>query len=189
MGLTFVEGGGRGYAASIRGDWRVSDRVTLEGNLEGEWENDVLAWSSNETFALDTDGDWLVGRESGRPAVDPGEFVAALEGMGLQEPDTALFGADPDDLLEMELLRADFRFRADSIYRARQQRQDSIALAEAGIYDMGLEACSDLETLFLQLTGGDTPTATPPVITERKDPPADSKEWDGKPDKLALLER
>ena len=76
FGLSFVEGGGRGYAASIRGDWRVSDRVTLEGNLEGEWENDVLAWSSNETFALGTDGGWLVGRSSGRPAVDPGEFVA-----------------------------------------------------------------------------------------------------------------
>ena len=26
-------------------------------------------------------------------------------------------------------------------------------------------------------------------ITEKKDPPADVDEWDGKPDKLALLER
>src|ERR1700754_1200747 len=28
-----------------------------------------------------------------------------------------------------------------------------------------------------------------PVLTERKDAPADAKEWDGKPDKLGLLER
>ncbi|MBE9515902.1 MAG: ferredoxin family protein [Proteobacteria bacterium] len=28
-----------------------------------------------------------------------------------------------------------------------------------------------------------------PVLTERKDPPADAEEWDGKPDKLKLLER
>jgi ferredoxin len=28
-----------------------------------------------------------------------------------------------------------------------------------------------------------------PVLTERKDAPADAKDWDGKPDKLPLLER
>jgi ferredoxin len=28
-----------------------------------------------------------------------------------------------------------------------------------------------------------------PVLTERKDAPADAKDWDGKPDKLGLLER
>lgn len=28
-----------------------------------------------------------------------------------------------------------------------------------------------------------------PVITERKDAPADAKDWEGKPDKLKLLER
>jgi len=28
-----------------------------------------------------------------------------------------------------------------------------------------------------------------PVITERGTPPADAKEWEGKPDKLGLLER
>jgi len=36
------------------------------------------------------------------------------------------------------------------------------ALAEAGIYAMGVEAGNDLETLFLQLTGGVTPGAPPP---------------------------
>jgi ferredoxin len=28
-----------------------------------------------------------------------------------------------------------------------------------------------------------------PVLTERKDAPDDAEEWDGKPDKLPLLER
>ena len=28
-----------------------------------------------------------------------------------------------------------------------------------------------------------------PVLTERKDAPADAKDWEGKPDKLPLLER
>jgi len=28
-----------------------------------------------------------------------------------------------------------------------------------------------------------------PVLTVQKDAPADAKEWDGKPDKLPLLER
>lgn len=28
-----------------------------------------------------------------------------------------------------------------------------------------------------------------PVITQQKEPPADAKDWDGKPDKLSLLER
>lgn len=28
-----------------------------------------------------------------------------------------------------------------------------------------------------------------PVISERKDPPADATEWDGRPDKLRLLQR
>jgi len=28
-----------------------------------------------------------------------------------------------------------------------------------------------------------------PVITERKEPPADAKQWEDKPDKLKLLER
>ncbi len=28
-----------------------------------------------------------------------------------------------------------------------------------------------------------------PVITEKKDAPEDAKEWDGKPDKIKLLEK
>lgn len=40
---------------------------------------------------------------------------------------------------------------------------------------------------FLELNK--TLTRAWPVITERKDMPADAKEWDGKPDKLKLLEK
>ena len=52
VGLLFEQGGGRGYSAGLRGDWRLSDRITLEGNLEGEWERDVLAWSAQECAEL-----------------------------------------------------------------------------------------------------------------------------------------
>lgn len=85
VGLTFVEGGGRGYATGLRGNWRVSDRISLEGNLEGEWEDDVPAWSSNETFLLDGSGEWMIGRESGEPATDPADFVA-FDDRGLLQP-------------------------------------------------------------------------------------------------------
>jgi hypothetical protein len=83
IGLTFYEGGGRGYAAGLRGNWRVSDRVSLEGNLDGEWENDVVAWSSNETLATLGGDEWLIGRESGRPISDPAELVPFDDGGSL----------------------------------------------------------------------------------------------------------
>ncbi len=37
------------------------------------------------------------------------------------------------------------------------------ALAEAGIYASGLEPGSDLETLFLEITGSGNPVMAPPV--------------------------
>ena len=73
--VSFVEGGGRGYAAGLRGNWRVTDRISLEGNVEGEWEEDVPAWSSNESFALEG-GQWLIGRDSGAPLSELDDFVA-----------------------------------------------------------------------------------------------------------------
>lgn len=79
VGLTLVEGGGRGYAAGLRGNWRVSDRISLEGNIEGEWERGVPAWSSNESFAQEG-GAWLIGRESGGPLTELDDFVAFDDG-------------------------------------------------------------------------------------------------------------
>ena len=64
----FQEGGGRGYEAGLRGNWNVGTRLSLSGNLEGAWEKDFVAWSSNETF-LRTDEGWMIGQAAG--LVDP----------------------------------------------------------------------------------------------------------------------
>ena len=74
FGLLFQEGGGRGYAAGLRGNWNVGTRLSLEGNLEGEWEKNYVAWSSNETF-LRTDEGWLIGQSAGLLDPDPVGFV------------------------------------------------------------------------------------------------------------------
>jgi hypothetical protein len=75
IGLTFNADGGRGYAAGLRGNWSVSDRLSLQGNLEGEWEDGVIAWSSNESF-LRGPGGWTIARAAGRAGgAEPGEFL------------------------------------------------------------------------------------------------------------------
>lgn len=56
--------------------------------------------------------------------------------------------------------------------------------AEA-IFDEGDVPDDQLEFIALNVEL----TAIWPVITEMKTPPADAKEWDGKPGKLKLLER
>jgi hypothetical protein len=61
------ENGGTSFSAGVRGDWNVGTRLTLEGDLEGEWESGVRAWSSNETF-WNRDGTWHIGSESTAPS-------------------------------------------------------------------------------------------------------------------------
>ncbi|MDQ3766677.1 MAG: carbohydrate binding family 9 domain-containing protein, partial [Actinomycetota bacterium] len=90
-GLELQEGGGRGYTAELRGNWSVSEHILLEANLEGEWGDDMLAWSSNETF-LRTDAGWLIGRESGKPGGNvPADYVGFNDGGVL---DILLAGVD-----------------------------------------------------------------------------------------------
>lgn len=79
VGMLVEQGGGRGFAAGLRGDWRVSDRITLEGNLEGEWERNLLAWSSNETLVRG-DAGWSIGRSSGSPITDPEALIPFDDG-------------------------------------------------------------------------------------------------------------
>lgn len=81
--LTLQEGGGREYEVGIGGNWPVSNRLSFEASLEAEWEADVLAWSSNETFLRMGTG-WLIARESGRPGgSDPADYVAFDDGGSL----------------------------------------------------------------------------------------------------------
>jgi hypothetical protein len=74
------------------GRWIASDRLSLDGELTGEWQDDALAWSSNETFFL-VDGDWLIGLDSGGPlGTDPADY-APFDDAGTLGP--ILAGVDP----------------------------------------------------------------------------------------------
>lgn len=91
---TFEEGGGRGYATGLRGEWNVGTRLSLSGNLEVEWEDGVVAWSSNETFQR-TAGGWAVGVEAAPPGALGEDDYAAFDDLGLL--DAVLAGVTPYD--------------------------------------------------------------------------------------------
>lgn len=67
VGVTFLEDGGTGYNVQIRGFWNIGSRLSLSGNVEGEWEDDVTAWISNETF-LREGSTWRIGNRSLPPS-------------------------------------------------------------------------------------------------------------------------
>lgn len=84
VSLGFQEGGGRAVEIGVRGDWNVGTRLSLSLNVEGEREDDVLAWSSNESFRQQEAG-WDIGRESRSPrSLGPEGFVAFDDGGQLQ---------------------------------------------------------------------------------------------------------
>jgi hypothetical protein len=92
VSIGMQEGGGRTYELGLRSEWSVSDRLSLDANLSGEWETDMLAWSSNETF-LRTDTGWSIGLESGEPlGTDPADYIAFDDGDAL---DPILADAEP----------------------------------------------------------------------------------------------
>ena len=66
VSLAFEEDGGTIYSLSIRGSVDVGSRLTLMADVEGEWEDDVVAWSSNESFRRDEEG-WSIGTEANAP--------------------------------------------------------------------------------------------------------------------------
>lgn len=75
IGWTVYQDGGKDYAMGLRGNWNVGSRLSLSGNLEGEWERGVTAWTANETFRR-TDSGWLIGRESVSPSeLGPQDYV------------------------------------------------------------------------------------------------------------------
>ena len=92
IGMTFFDNGGRSYELEFEGKWNAGDRLSLAGEIEGEWENDVVAWSANETF-MRSGADWLIGQESANPDELTGaDFVAIGDAGNL---DTVLGPVDP----------------------------------------------------------------------------------------------
>lgn len=74
-GISFQDGGGRGYNVELRGFWNIGSQLSISGNIEGEWEEGVTAWVSNETFLREGAG-WLIGNEPAPPAeLSPGDFL------------------------------------------------------------------------------------------------------------------
>lgn len=144
-GLTLYEGGGRGYEAELGGSWSVSDRLSLEGELAGEWEDDVVAWSSNETFFLTDDG-WLIGRESGPPLGDDpadytpfddrgtlGPILAGVPSIGPDRYFVPVFGSRDTRSADLTL-RGSYTFRTDLSLQLYSQ----LFVARGRYHDMGI---------------------------------------------------
>jgi len=119
--LSFHEGGGRAYELGLRANWNVGTRLSLSGNLDAEWENNVVAWSSNETFRRAAEGGlWLIGGVSnaGPGTLDVGDFVAfddqrrldAILGFGLEDHYVPVFGARKTRSVDLTL-RSNITFR------------------------------------------------------------------------------
>jgi hypothetical protein len=149
-GFGFQEGGGRTYAAGLRGNWAASDRISLALDLDGEWEDDFVAWSSNETF-LARDGGWFIGRDSGRSATpESGDYAAfddggALAGLlgGVQAVGPGryfvpVFGARDTRSLDATL-RGTYTFTPDLSLQLYSQ----LFLAQGRYADMGILRARD----------------------------------------------
>ena len=86
--LSLVDNGGQTYGFGLEGNWNVGSRLAISGRVDGMWEDDVVAWASNESFLL-TESGWLIGSESGIPDLsaeayipihDQGQLDAAIPG-------------------------------------------------------------------------------------------------------------
>lgn len=69
LSLSLVDNGGRTYGFGVTGNWNVSPQLVFSGNVDGRWEEDFIAWASNEAFMLSDNG-WLIASESGVSAPD-----------------------------------------------------------------------------------------------------------------------
>lgn len=88
-----------------------------------------------------------------RVRVQPDQMAQASEILRRLAPDRPLYGVDSGDQAGWFTVNV-VPGRAAEINRA---------LAEAGIYASGLEPGSDLETLFLEITGAGSPVMAPPI--------------------------
>ena len=65
-GFSSVNNGGTVYEFGVEGRWNVGPRLVISGLAAGAWEDDFIAWASNEAIARASDG-WQIGSESGNP--------------------------------------------------------------------------------------------------------------------------
>jgi len=62
----FYNDGGRETELSFEGALNIGSRLALTAEIEGEWEDNVSAWSSNEAFRNAGDS-WFIGAEANHP--------------------------------------------------------------------------------------------------------------------------
>ncbi|MFK7848695.1 MAG: DUF5916 domain-containing protein [Rhodothermales bacterium] len=79
IGWTFFDDGGKEYELSLEGKWNAGEKLSLTGEVTGAWENNVTAWSANESFRR-SGSDWLIGLESNSPDEQLVTDFAAFEG-------------------------------------------------------------------------------------------------------------
>lgn len=128
---TFTGDGGQIYAAGLRGEWSVGTRLEMSAGADVEWENDAVAWSSNETFRQ-IEEVWSINRESGTP-----EQIRSEEYLPLPEADAYL-----DRLFsDMEPLTAQGHYAA-SMFGRRDTR--SLDLTVRGGYTFTADLSFDL---------------------------------------------
>ena len=65
--------GGRGVSTGLELRWAVSDRLSLDAEVEAGWNDGVQAWAANEAFLLTGDGLFL-----GAAAVEDDDVAGAL---------------------------------------------------------------------------------------------------------------
>lgn len=74
------EDGGQQYTLVLEADVNAGTRFSFSGSVEGEWEDGVTAWASNESFLYDG-SEWFLGERS----VSPDELTSA-EYVQLDDP-------------------------------------------------------------------------------------------------------
>ncbi len=89
-----MDDGGKEYSVSFQGNLNVGSRLALRATVNTRWEQDVVAWSSNESLRFEG-GTWLVGAERTSPGnLSPEDYVSFEDFGGL---DQLIGGADPYD--------------------------------------------------------------------------------------------
>jgi hypothetical protein len=74
--------GGTDYSFGFLGSLDLGTRFSFSGRLEGEWEESVTAWASNETF-MQSGNQWMIGTISSSPLLLTPEDFTAFDDMGM----------------------------------------------------------------------------------------------------------
>ena len=75
VGLGVAEGGGRSVELGLGAGWTVSDRLSLDAEVDAEWEDGLRAWAANEGAVRLPDGRLGIGAEATLPGALAGDLV------------------------------------------------------------------------------------------------------------------